>query len=133
MNLSITLPVIRTVSAKIITINAVRGTSDRDLEQMHPHILFDPEKDWELEVRVLVVCRELLKWLGHERVPRPIPCSQDRESKDSQTLRDYVAKKKNKMELRLFGFPEECEECSPPGSHHTGEVIHIFSHPFWPL
>lgn len=35
-----------------------------------------------------------------------------------------------KMELCLLGFQKEGFH---PGSHWNGEVIHIFSHPFWSL
>lgn len=119
---------IRTVSVKIITNNGAWGTNDRDLGQMHLHILFYPEKDWELEIRVLVVWREPLKWLGHEHVPRPILCSQNRESKDNQTLRDYVAKKKVKRNSAFLASPKSAPSRFPP---HWRSHSHIFP-PFLP-
>lgn len=72
------------------------GTSERDLEWMHPHILSDLEKDWALAIEVFVVSRELLKLLGHESVPRRIPRSQNGESKDNWVSEAILPRNKKK-------------------------------------
>lgn len=72
------------------------GSSERDLEWMHPHILSDLEKDWALAIEVFVVSRQLLKLLGHESVPRRIPRSQNGESKDNWVSEAILPRNKKK-------------------------------------